>query len=411
MAMELNVTTQVILLGGVVASIMGFVAAKTNFCTMGAVSDWINMGDTNRLRTWFLAMVVGIVGVMVLEGLGLFSLDSTRPPYRSSMFPLVDYVLGGLMFGVGMTLASGCGNKTLLRIGGGNLKSIIVFLIAGTMAYFMTHTLSAETDKTLYSILFFPWTRHFTLDLPANQDLGSLLAVITGADTGMLRLEMGGLLATIISFVIFRSADFRRSGEILLSGLVIGICVLFAWYITGSLLFGEEGTWLEATEWLEGDERPVGIGVQSFTFINPMGETLAYMANPGNSLLITFGVGALVGVLLGSFAYALVSRSFRIEWFYDLRDFINHAIGAVLMGVGGVLAVGCTIGQGISGVSTLSLGSMLALASIILGSALTMKVQYYKLVYEDEATFPAALLSGMVDLKLLPEQLRKLEAV
>ncbi|QYZ64949.1 MAG: membrane protein [Gammaproteobacteria bacterium (ex Lamellibrachia satsuma)] len=409
--MELNVTTQVILLGGVVASIMGFVAAKTNFCTMGAVSDWINMGDTNRLRTWFLAMVVGIVGVMVLEGLGLFSLDSTRPPYRSSMFPLVDYVLGGLMFGVGMTLASGCGNKTLLRIGGGNLKSIIVFLIAGTMAYFMTHTLSAETDKTLYSILFFPWTRHFTLDLPANQDLGSLLAAITGADAGMLRLVMGGLLATIISFVIFRSADFRRSGEILLSGLVIGICVLFAWYITGSLLFGEEGTWLEATEWLEGDERPVGIGVQSFTFINPMGETLAYMANPGNSLLITFGVGALVGVLLGSFAYALVSRSFRIEWFYDLRDFINHAIGAVLMGVGGVLAVGCTIGQGISGVSTLSLGSMLALASIILGSALTMKVQYYKLVYEDEATFPAALLSGMVDLKLLPEKLRKLEAI
>ncbi len=409
--MELNVTTQVILLGGVVASIMGFVAAKTNFCTMGAVSDWINMGDTNRLRTWFLAMVVGIVGVMVLEGLDLFSLDSTRPPYRSSMFPLIDYVLGGLMFGVGMTLASGCGNKTLLRIGGGNLKSIIVFLIAGTMAYFMTHTLSAETDKTLYSILFYPWTRYLTLDLPANQDLGSLLAAITGADADMLRLVMGGLLATIISFVIFRSADFRRSGEILLSGLVIGICVLFAWYITGSLLFGEEGTWLEATEWLEGDERPVGIGVQSFTFINPMGETLAYMANPGNSLLITFGVGALVGVLLGSFAYALVSRSFRIEWFYDLRDFINHAIGAVLMGVGGVLAVGCTIGQGISGVSTLSLGSMLALASIILGSALTMKVQYYKLVYEDEATFPAALLSGMVDLKLLPEQLRKLEAV
>ncbi|MEG7523495.1 MAG: YeeE/YedE family protein [Chromatiales bacterium] len=409
--MEINVTTQVILLGGVVASIMGFVAAKTNFCTMGAVSDWINMGDTNRLRTWFLAMVVGIVGVMVLEGLDLFSLDSTRPPYRSSMFPLIDYVLGGLMFGVGMTLASGCGNKTLLRIGGGNIKSIVVFLIAGTMAYFMTHTLSAETDKTLYSILFFPWTRHFTLDLPANQDLGSLLAAITGADAGMLRLVMGGLLATIISFIIFRSADFRRSGEILLSGLVIGICVLFAWDITGSLLFGEEGTWLEATEWLEGDERPVGIGVQSFTFINPMGETLAYMANPGNSLLTTFGVGALVGVLLGSFAYALVSRSFRIEWFYDLRDFINHAIGAVLMGVGGVLAVGCTIGQGISGVSTLSLGSMLTLASIILGSALTMKVQYYKLVYEDEATFPAALLSGMVDLKLLPEQLRKLEAV
>ncbi|EGW53344.1 YeeE/YedE family protein [Candidatus Endoriftia persephonae] len=407
----MDVTTQVILMGGGIAFVLGVVASKTNFCTMGAVSDWVNMGDTNRMRAWFLAMLVGIVGVMVLEGSGLVGFDQTRPLYRSSNLSWAEYLVGGLMFGIGMTLASGCGNKNLIRIGGGNIKSVFVLLIAGTMAYFMTHTLHAETDNTLYSVLFYPWTDPLAIALPSNQDLGSLAALLVGGDAASLRLLIGGLLAVLLAFQIFRSAQFRGHLEHVVSGVLVGLCVLAAWYVTGGMVFGDEGTWVEATEWLEGDERPVGIGVQAFTFINPMGETLAYLTDPNNSLLITFGVAALVGVILGSLSYALVSRSFRIEWFHDWRDFFNHAIGAVLMGVGGVLAVGCTIGQGVTGISTLALGSMLALASIILGSALTMKVQYYKLVYEEEASFFPALLTGLVDLKLLPEQLRKLEAV
>ncbi len=120
---------------------------------------------------------------------------------------------------------------------------------------------------------------------------------------------------------------------------------------------------------------------------------------------------ALFGIIAGSLLWSLISRSFRIEWFVNFKDFITHVIGAILMGFGGVLAMGCTIGQGITGTSTLAIGSFLALGAIILGSALTMKVQYYKLVYEDEASFSKALLTGLVDLKLLPERLRKLEAV
>jgi uncharacterized membrane protein YedE/YeeE len=142
-----------------------------------------------------------------------------------------------------------------------------------------------------------------------------------------------------------------------------------------------------------------------------MGELLYYLSRPTESALITFGLAALFGVIIGSLLYALISRSFRFEWFATGRDFVNHMIGAVLMGIGGVLAMGCTIGQGVTGVSTLAVGSLLALGSIILGSALTMKVQYYKLVYEEEATFVKALITGMVDLHLLPQGMRRLDAV
>ncbi len=116
-------------------------------------------------------------------------------------------------------------------------------------------------------------------------------------------------------------------------------------------------------------------------------------------------------MLAGSFAWALVSRTFRIEWFASTSDVLNHVLGAVLMGIGGVLAMGCTVGQAITGVSTLAIGSFLAFAGIVLGSALTMKVQFYQMMYEDEASFGKALITGLVDLKLLPESLRKLEKV
>ena len=120
---------------------------------------------------------------------------------------------------------------------------------------------------------------------------------------------------------------------------------------------------------------------------------------------------SLCGVIVGSFIYAVSTKGFRVEWFLSLKDFITHAVGAVLMGIGGVLAMGCTIGQGVTGVSTLALGSFMAVISIVLGCALTMKVQFYKMVYEEEATFLKALVAGLVDLKLLPSSMRKLDAV
>jgi len=153
------------------------------------------------------------------------------------------------------------------------------------------------------------------------------------------------------------------------------------------------------------------LSAQSFTFINPIGQTYGYIKGNLDSSLLTFVLISVFGVILGSFLWSLVSRSFRIEWFVDFKDFVNHAIGAILMGFGGVLALGCTIGQGITGMSTLALGSILTFISIIFGSALTMKIQYYKLVYEDEATFGKAFVTALVDMKLLPASMRQLDDI
>jgi len=401
-----------------IALVMGAVVNKTNFCTMGAVSDWVNMGDTGRFRAWLLAIAVAMLGVVGLEYFGFVDAGSAFPPYRAGQLIWAENLLGGLLFGIGMTLASGCGNKTLVRLGGGNIKSLMVFAVIAVIAYFMVNPFPGS-DQTLFTVLFYDWIRPLAVDLGASQDLGSVL-VRENPLTG--RLVIGLILGVVLLVIIFKSADFRRSFDNILGGLVVGLAVLGAWYVTSNVsidLDGEQYSlqsyaqqWdflADSGEGKPADTRP--LAPQSFTFINPMGQTLGYASAGFRETYLTFGVMALLGVIAGSFLWALLSRSFRFEWFASLRDFVNHLVGAVLMGFGGVLALGCTIGQGITGISTLAIGSFLAFGGIVLGSALTMKVQYYKLVYEQEASFMAALISGLVDLHLLPKGMRKLEAV
>ncbi len=400
----MEITTEVILLGGVFGVVLGAVANKTNFCTMGAVSDWINIGDMSRLRSWFLAITVAILGITLLEAASMIDLGSSRIPYRSSTFFWPRYIIGGLMFGVGMTLGSGCANKNLVRIGGGNLKSIFVILVVGAMAYLMTRT---DFYGDIFHSWMFPISPNLSMFDISDQSLGTIVGAVLGMkQAASVNLYVGSGLTVLLLFIIFRSGEFRANRELLVGGLVIGMLIVAGWYVTGGAM-GQE--WIEYTEFL--DEPPPGVGAQSFTFVNPMGELLYYLSRPTDGSLVTFSLAALFGVVIGSFLYALLSRSFRIEWFANGRDFVNHMIGAVLMGIGGVLAMGCTIGQGVTGVSTLAVGSFLALGSIILGSAITMKVQYYKLVYVGEASFVKALLSGMVDLHLLPQGMRRLDAV
>ncbi|MCG8428474.1 MAG: YeeE/YedE family protein [Chromatiales bacterium] len=402
----------------IIALVMGAVVNKTNFCTMGAVSDVVNIGDMGRMRAWFLAIAVAMIGVALLESMGQVNPAASFPPYRASQLVWAENILGGLLFGVGMTLASGCGNKTLIRIGGGNLKSIFVLLIIAVIAYFMVNPFPGS-DQTLMSVLFYDWIRPLAISFDTPQDLGALVA---GENAGTLRLVIGLILGFALLMFVFKSAEFRSSFDNMLGGLVVGLAVLGAWYISSTVAVDVDGEvhtlsgyvqqWdflAESEEGKPADSRP--LSAQSFTFINPMGQTLGYASSGFSAALLTFGVMALLGVIAGSLLWSLVSRSFRIEWFVNFKDFLTHVIGAVLMGFGGVLAMGCTIGQGITGASTLAVGSFLTFGSIVLGSGLTMKVQYYKMVYEDEATLFKALITGLVDFKLLPEKLRKLEAI
>ena len=402
----------------VIAVIMGAVVNKTNFCTMGAVSDMVNMGDYGRFRAWLLAIAVAMLGVTGLEYLGMVELNSTFPPYRNGQLVFGENIIGGFLFGIGMTFASGCGNKTLIRIGGGNLKSVLVFIIIALIAWYMINPFPGS-DKTLFSVLFYDWIRPMSADLASQQDIG---AVISAENTSMTRLIAGGLIGLMLLVFIFRSADFRSSRDNILGGVVVGLVILVAWYTSSNIAVNADDTLYSMSdyysEWdmlAEDDagkpERGSAVAAQSFTFINPIGQSYGVVQSGFDRAMVNFGLVSVIGVILGSLLWSLISRSFRIEWFVDMKDFINHLVGAILMGFGGVLAMGCTIGQGITGVSTLAIGSILTFFSIVFGSALTMKIQYYKLVYEDEASFFKALVTSLVDMKLLPSSMRKLDAV
>jgi uncharacterized membrane protein YedE/YeeE len=206
-------------------------------------------------------------------------------------------------------------------------------------------------------------------------------------------------------FVIFKSGKFIQNFDNVFSGITVGLVIVMAWLLTGGVT-GQE--WIEANDFLD-DPLP-SVGMQSFTFINPMGETLIFAGNAADSYYLTFGVTALLSVITGSFVYTVLSNNFRIEWFLSKQDFIRHIIGAVLIGVGGVLAMGCTIGQGVTGISTLAIGSFITLIFIILGAAITMKVEFYNAVYED-CSFFDSLRSSLADLNLIPNRFRKLEKI
>jgi uncharacterized membrane protein YedE/YeeE len=389
-----------------IALVMGAVANKTNFCTMGAVSDLVNIGDKGRLRAWLLAIALAILGVTIMQATGKASFDSTFPPYRASSLIWFENVLGGFMFGIGMTLGSGCGNKTLVRAGGGNIKSVMVFAIIALIAYFMVNPFPG-TDKTLYSELFLGWIKVFAVQLPVTQDVGAL---ISRENPATARLWAGIIVASAVLIYVLKSADFRKSFDNVLGGLVVGLAVIAGWYISSGIFTvtadGEKYTILSYVQnWAFLTDRPgkpieATMNLQSYTFINPMGQALGYASSGFAKSLLSFGVVTVAGIVLGSFLWSLISKSFRIEWFASFSDFVNHFIGGILMGFGGVLGLGCTIGQGITGVSTLALGSILTLVSIVFGSALTMKVQYYLL---DEQGFLRAVRLGLADMKLMPK--------
>ena len=399
----MDITTTLLIYTSILGFILGYVVNKTNFCTMGAVSDLVNIGDSSRLKAWLLAITTAIVGVTSLEYLGIVDVSESRIPYRNSVLFWPRYIIGGIMFGIGMTLASGCGNKILIRIGGGNLKSIFVLLIAGLMALLMTRT-------DFYGLIFHSWMSPISPDLAKlgipDQSVQTIFSSLTNIDAGniLITIFIPLLICVFLLKYIFSSYTSLSSDNIL-SGVVVGLVVTFAWLISG----GELGqAWIENNDFL--DTPYPSVGVQSFTFINPMGEVLIYTSSVFDNFYLTFGVTALISTIVGSFVYSLISNNLRIEWFANKHDFFRHFIGAVLIGIGGVLSLGCTIGQGVSGVSTLAIGSILTLLSIIFGASLMMKIEYYKAVYE-ESSFIELLKNALIDLKVLPGKLRTLEKI
>jgi len=348
------------------AFLFGAVGNKTHFCTMGAVSDVVNMGDWNRMRMWLLAIAVATAGASALQLAGLVDLSKTI--YTSSRFTWLSYVLGGLLFGIGMTLASGCGSRTLIRIGTGNLKSLVVAIVLAITAYM--------TLKGILGVFRVAALDSVGATLAGGQDLPSLVAPAFGIEKKLALEVLGlGLAAGLLAFV-FKAREFRTFDNVL-GGVVVGMVVVGGWFLSGHVGYlAEDPVTLEEKFIATNSGR-----MESLSFVAPQAYFLElFMLWSDKSRVMTFGIATVLGMFAGSLAWSLATRSFRLESFRDAEDLIHHLVGGALMGFGGVLALGCTIGQGISGLSTLALGSFLAFFSIIAGAALTMKIQYWRLM-------------------------------
>ena len=375
--MEWEPVYRVALLSFLIAVVFGAVVNKTNFCTMGAVSDWVNMGNKSRLRAWFLAIGIAILMTQAMQDKGL--IDVNEAIYLTPNFGWLGYLLGGFLFGVGMTLASGCGQRTLVRVGAGNLKSVVVMIILGLTAYMTMRGLLALVRVNAIEVT--------NINLVAkgisDQGIGTLISSAFGIDNSLLTSRIVAMFfgGGLVVFALV-SKEFRHSFDNILAGVVIGLITPAGWYVTGVIGFD--------------DFEPLRL--ESYTFIGPTAQGLMYLQTFTGST-INFGIAAVAGVILGSFLYAILTGKFRLETFSERNDMVRHMLGGVLMGFGGVLALGCTIGQGITGMSTLALGSLMALVSIIFGSALTMKFQYYRL---DEEGVASALRQALADMRLAP---------
>jgi uncharacterized membrane protein YedE/YeeE len=358
---ELATTTVVGMGGFVIGLVFGATAQRTNFCTMGAISDLVLMGDGRRFRAWVLAIAVAIIGTQMLHASGAVDIDKSI--YLAGNLGWLGAILGGAMFGFGMTLAGGCGSKTLVRLGAGNLKSLVVAIVLGIVAYAALRGLLALVRVQMESLTNIELkTRGFD-----NQNIGEMTGKLLGLPAGGVRTVAAVVVAAAFLVFCFKDAAFRRSTTDVAAGLLIGLTAVAGWIVTGIL----------------GADEFDPVPLASITFVAPVAEGLQYLMTFTGST-INFGIAVVGGVIVGSFLMAAATGSFRIESFVDRSDMVRHLAGAALMGAGGVLALGCTIGQGISGMSTLALGSVIAWLSILAGGYLGVK-------YLEEGSFGGAV--------------------
>jgi uncharacterized membrane protein YedE/YeeE len=351
-------------LGFGLGAVFGATAQRTNFCTMGAISDVVFMEDWNRFRAWMLAIAVALLGSQGLHAAG--AVDLSQSIYLGANLGWAGAILGGLLFGFGMTLTGGCGNKTLVRLGAGNLKSLVVAICLGIFAYMTLRGLTG-----LARVQIEGWT---SVDLQAlgleTQGLPDLLAG-AGLPEGLARLLVTALVAGGLLWFCFKSAAFRASKTDIAGGLIIGLLVPAGWFVTGVVGYD--------------DFEPTPLA--SFTFVAPVGESIQYLMTFTGST-INFGIAVVGGVIAGAFVAAKAGGQFRLESFTDASDMSRHMVGGAIMGIGGVMALGCTIGQGITGMSTLALGAPIALLSILAGG-------YFGLKYIEEGSFGGAFSAVM----------------
>ncbi len=320
--------------------IYGSVGLLSGFCMMSSMRGWLAQGDGRLVRTYALAMGAAIAASQVLAAAGL--VDLGKSIYLQPAFSAPVLFLGGLLFGYGMVMSNGCGSRALVLLGRGNLRSLVVVII---LAIFAQMTLKGLIAPSRIAMVGASQTTAAANSVPA------LLASL-GISAVVARMVAASALAAALIIFAFASAPFRKSTGQVAAGIAMGLLVAAGWFATGYL--GAD------------DFNPVP--VTSLTFIAPIADALQYMMLSTGSTL-NFGIVTVFAVFAGSLVTALLTGRFHLEGYQSPRHMLRSAGGAALMGTGGVMAFGCSVGQGLTGVSTLSIASFIAVAGILMGTA------------------------------------------
>lgn len=343
----------------------GAIVQKTGFCTMGAISDVAAMGDWTRLRQWGLAAGVATIGFGLLAWSGL--VDPAGTLYGGKRWNWLSALAGGGIFGFGMVLSSGCPSKALVRLGGGSLKALVVVLVLGVSAF--------ATLKGLTAVWRVATVDRVAIDFDVPARLPAWFAQATGLEPRLASLAMALAIGGALVLWAFSGREFLRANN-LLAGLGIGSLVVAMWWISGSW-----GHVAEHPETLQETWLATNSGrAEALSFVSPIAYTLDWLMFYSDvNKLLTVGIVAVFGVIAGSAVVALATGRFRWEGFAGTGDLAHHLLGAVLMGVGGVTAMGCSIGQGISGVSTLGATSIVAALAMIAGARVALTYQEWRI--------------------------------
>lgn len=343
------------------ATMAGVLFHRSHFCTMGAISDWVVMGDNTRAKQWAMAIAVAVGGFGLLTWTGAISPLNTI--YASPQLSWLSLLLGGFLFGLGMVLGSGCASKSLVRLGGGNLKSLVVLMAMGISALATLRGLTAVWRvNTLDKV---------TLSTGHGPFVGQWLASATDWALPLASLVCAGVVSCWLCFWIFKDRS-TVSWPSVFSGALVGALVVGLWWVSGVVGFvPEHPETLEPVFLASASGR-----MESMSLTAPVAywwDALMYFSDGSKKL--TLGMVTALGLLLGAWLHARWQGAFRWEGFKQTEDLVLHLLGGTFMGMGGVLAMGCTFGQGLSGLSTLSLGSFIAVLGIVWGAVVALQWQ------------------------------------
>ena len=331
---------------------------RTNFCTMGAISDYFLMGSLTRARQWILAIAIAVIGVAFLRYFQWIKLEDSI--YIAPKVLGLSVFVGSLMFGVGMVFASGCTGRNLMRIGSGSIRALVVVIVAGLFAQMTLRGVFAVIRVNTVDQVFFT--------LPSNQDVLSIIDhTFNLGPLAILFITITFSLGIIVW--VFSEKKFWTL-ENFLVGLFVGLCIISFWWLVGNFAFLEEDpNTLEKSYLATNSNR-----LEMVSFVAPIAYLLDYLTLFSDvSKKLTLGIVSIFGMMFGSFLAVRFHQVWRWQGFTSLSDLARHLIGAALMGVGGVTALGCTFGQGLSGISTLSISSMIAIPGFIAGAYLALK--------------------------------------